>query len=113
MFPWLVLLLAVVLLALLCHWLLIATEGAFLGRRLVIWLYDITAHRYHKLKAFEAGDEQFFVARPIMAAVATSKMSGAGRAAVFHWRCWQKAPSRAMSLAWMPHAECCGKRLSA
>jgi ubiquinone/menaquinone biosynthesis C-methylase UbiE len=70
MFPWLVLLLAVVLLALLCHWLLIATEGAFLGRRLVIWLYDITAHRYHKLKAFEAGDEQFFVARPIMAAVA-------------------------------------------
>lgn len=66
---WLLLLFALALLALLLYWLFIATEGVFLGRRLVVWLYDLAAHRYHTIKAFEANDEQFFVARPLLAAL--------------------------------------------
>jgi ubiquinone/menaquinone biosynthesis C-methylase UbiE len=69
-FYWLALLLGLLFLALLLYWLLIATEGVFLGRRLVVWLYDITAGRYNAIKAFEAADEQFFVGRPIATALA-------------------------------------------
>jgi ubiquinone/menaquinone biosynthesis C-methylase UbiE len=67
---WLTLFLALLLLALVFYWLLISTEGVFLGRRLVVWLYDLAAPRYHAMKAFSVEDEQFFVARPIMTAVA-------------------------------------------
>jgi ubiquinone/menaquinone biosynthesis C-methylase UbiE len=70
MLPWLTLFLALLLLALILYWLFISTEGVFLGRRLVVWLYDLTAPRYHAIKAFSAEDEQFFVAEPIVKAVA-------------------------------------------
>ncbi len=53
------------------YWLIVLTEGVFLGRRLVVWLYDITAYRYDKIKAYELEDEQILVVEPILAAVPT------------------------------------------
>lgn len=63
---WLTLLLATAVLAILLYWLLITTEGVYLGRRVVVWLYDITAHRYDGIKEFDADAEQFFLIRPLL-----------------------------------------------
>lgn len=54
-------------LGLLLYWLLVVTEGVFLGRRVVVWLYDLTADRYDGIKQFEPETEQFFVVRPLLA----------------------------------------------
>ena len=59
-----VLLIAVI--AALVYWLLVITEGVYLGRRAVVWMYDITAHRYDGIKEFDAGSEQFFVIKPYL-----------------------------------------------
>lgn len=53
-------------LAALLYWLLVITEGVYLGRRVVVWLYDITAHKYDGIKEFDAGAEQFFVIKPYL-----------------------------------------------
>ena len=52
---------------LLLYWLLVITEGVFLGRRVVVWLYDVTADRYDGIKQFDPQAEQFFVVRPLLA----------------------------------------------
>lgn len=49
----------------LLYWLLVVTEGVYLGRRLVVWLYDVTAYKYDRIKEFDDEAEQFFVARPL------------------------------------------------
>lgn len=49
----------------LLYWLLVTTEGVFLGRRVVVWLYDITAHKYDGIKEFDDEAERFFVVRPL------------------------------------------------
>lgn len=54
------------LLAGLLYWLLVITEGVYLGRRVVVWLYDITAHRYDGIKEFEPEWEQFFISQPLL-----------------------------------------------
>ena len=62
-------LLAVVLIAaiaVLLYWLLVITEGVYLGWRVVVWLYDITAHKYDSVKEFDAGAEHFFVTKPFL-----------------------------------------------
>ena len=51
------------------YWLLITTEGAYLGRRVVIWLYDLTADKYDGIKAYDPRDERLLVARPVLRAV--------------------------------------------
>ena len=66
---WLLLLGGVFLLALFLYWLLVTTEGVYLGRRVVVWLYDLTAHKYDAIKAYEEGDEQLLVTRPVLAAI--------------------------------------------
>jgi len=48
------------------YWLLITTEGVFLGHRMVVWLYDITAHRYDQVKEFHSEDEYYLVTQPVM-----------------------------------------------
>jgi ubiquinone/menaquinone biosynthesis C-methylase UbiE len=58
-------LLAVLLLAWLLHWLLIQTEGVFLGRRVVVWLYDLAADRYDAIKQFDPDTESAFVTWPL------------------------------------------------
>ena len=54
----------------LLYWLFVITEGVFLGRRLVVWLYDRTAHNYDDIKQFDAGAERFFVIRPLLQSLA-------------------------------------------
>jgi ubiquinone/menaquinone biosynthesis C-methylase UbiE len=54
---------------LLFYWLLFATEGVYLGRRAVVWMYDITAVKYDGIKQFDHEDEQLTIARPLLAAL--------------------------------------------
>lgn len=49
----------------LLHWLLIRTEGVFLGRRVVVWLYDLAAGRYDGIKQFDPDTESAFVTWPL------------------------------------------------
>lgn len=51
------------------YWLLVSTEGVFLGRRVVIWLYDLTAFRYDRIKQYDEADERVLVTYPVLAAV--------------------------------------------
>lgn len=46
-------------------WLLVTTEGVYLGRRVVILLYDLYASRYERTKAYEPLYEARFLAWPI------------------------------------------------
>ncbi|NDJ59932.1 MAG: methyltransferase domain-containing protein [Chloroflexi bacterium] len=52
-------------------WLLIETEGVYLGRRVVIWLYDRYADRYDRVKNFRREYDHMFLAQPIMSALAS------------------------------------------
>jgi ubiquinone/menaquinone biosynthesis C-methylase UbiE len=56
---------ALLLLAALLYWQLIVAEGAYLGRRVVALLYDWSAHIYDRIKHYDTGYEQYFLARPI------------------------------------------------
>jgi len=56
---------AVCLLAALLYWLLVTTEGTYLGRRVVVLLYDWTARRYDKIKAVQFLQELQFVGVPL------------------------------------------------
>lgn len=53
------------LLAGLVYWAIVITEGTYLGRRAVIWLYDRGAHEYDDIKAFDIGDEAWFLGQPL------------------------------------------------
>lgn len=72
----------------LLYWLLITTEGVFLGSRVVVWLYDVTAHRYNAIKQYTPEEERELVVNPILeelASLATHRprlldvATGAGR----------------------------------
>lgn len=52
--------------AVLLWWLLIKTEGVYLGRGMVIWLYDVYARRYDAIKQYESYGEDLYLARPIL-----------------------------------------------
>ncbi len=54
-------------------WLFIATEGVYLGRRVVIWLYDLYANRYDGIKNYQREYEHIFLAQPIMEAIAPNR----------------------------------------
>jgi ubiquinone/menaquinone biosynthesis C-methylase UbiE len=58
------------LLLALAWWLLIASEGVYLGRRVVIWLYDLYAHRYNDVKDYYPEYEQLYLAEPFLDALA-------------------------------------------
>ncbi len=47
-------------------WLIIETEGVYLGRRAVIALYDLYAARYDRIKQFDETADQALIARPLM-----------------------------------------------
>lgn len=57
----------------LAWWLIFASEGVYLGRRVVIWLYDLYAARYDDIKRYHPPYEHAFVAQPIMEAIAPNK----------------------------------------
>ncbi|GAB4276050.1 MAG: demethylmenaquinone methyltransferase [Candidatus Promineifilaceae bacterium] len=63
---WIILAIATAaLLAALLYWALVITEGVFLGRRVVVWLYDITAHKYDRVKDYNPFAEEIFIIRPL------------------------------------------------
>ena len=51
------------------YWLLVITEGIFLGKRVVVWLYDITAYRYDAIKEYVADEQQLVVVMPILGGI--------------------------------------------
>jgi ubiquinone/menaquinone biosynthesis C-methylase UbiE len=61
--------LALALFALLVWWLLFRTEGVYLGKRVVIWLYDLYATRYDAIVQLDDVDEHVYLAQPIMAKI--------------------------------------------
>lgn len=63
---WLLVILLLGLVAGLLYYLLITTEGVFLGQWVVIKLYDGIAPRYHALKQFDPDYEEAFLARPLL-----------------------------------------------
>ena len=50
-------------------WLLITTEGVYLGRRVVIWLYDVYARRYDRIKKYDPAWEAATLGRPVFRAL--------------------------------------------
>lgn len=63
----------VLLVGVLAWWLLIETEGVYLGQRVVTWLYDIYARRYDQIKDFQPEYEFALLAAPIMGEIAPQK----------------------------------------
>lgn len=61
----LILAVLIALTAILLWWLLIATEGVYLGKRVVTWLYDVYANRYDSIKSYVPDWEQWTLAEPI------------------------------------------------
>ena len=60
---------ALLALAALLYWLLVATEGTYLGARIVTLLYDLTANRYDKIKALHYVAEARYVGLPLVEAL--------------------------------------------
>ena len=54
-------------------WLLIASEGVYLGRRTVVWLYDLYAGRYDDIKHYSKEYDHMLLAQPIMVGIAPVK----------------------------------------
>lgn len=50
-------------------WLFIETEGVYLGRRVVIWLYDLYATRYDAIKENDEQQEILQIAQPLMSQI--------------------------------------------
>ena len=67
---WLALLLGILFAGFLIWWLLIETEGAYLGRRAVIGLYDLYAGRYDRIKQFDERADLVLIAEPILDRIA-------------------------------------------
>ncbi|HLF28295.1 MAG TPA: class I SAM-dependent methyltransferase [Anaerolineae bacterium] len=59
--------LVLILLALLAYWHLIIAEGAYLGPRVVAFLYDVVARRYNRMKHFNPEDDAWFFGDPLTA----------------------------------------------
>lgn len=54
---------------LLLYWLLIITEGTYLGARVVAMLYNWVARRYDTMKGFSPAMEDLFLTRPLISAL--------------------------------------------
>ena len=67
---WLILFAGTGLAAFLFWWLIIETEGVYLGRRVVVGLYDLYAHRYDRIKQFDEHADLTLIAQPILSYVA-------------------------------------------
>jgi len=63
------LLIIVVLIAIsgfLIWWLIFETEGVYLGRKMVVWLYDVYATRYDGIKEFDDRADFLLVSEPLL-----------------------------------------------
>lgn len=59
-------LLGLAIAAFIVWWLFIETEGVYLGKRVVTWLYDLYARRYDRVKQFDAYADQLLLAQPLL-----------------------------------------------
>lgn len=69
MLVYLILILAFILMIL--FWELIVSEGTHLGKRFVVWLYDLAANQYERIKQFDSQWEQKFLAEPVAQVLGT------------------------------------------
>jgi len=67
---WLWLALGLLGLGALVYWQFIIAEGAYLGPRVVAWTYDLVAKRYDAIKHFVPHYENWFIATPLLQALA-------------------------------------------
>lgn len=47
-------------------WLIFETEGVYLGKRMVVWLYDVYASRYDDIKEFDVTADYMLLSEPIL-----------------------------------------------
>ncbi|HRT31549.1 MAG TPA: hypothetical protein P5211_03945, partial [Anaerolineae bacterium] len=66
---WLALVAGLAVLAALLYWQLIIAEGAYLGRRMVVLLYNLSARAYDRIKQYDPGYEQWFLGLPLSRAM--------------------------------------------
>lgn len=69
MWTWILALVLLAAVVALLYWLIVVTEGVYLGRRVVVWLYDLTADKYDGIKQYDADAEAFFVVNPLLKAL--------------------------------------------
>ncbi|MCY3916035.1 MAG: class I SAM-dependent methyltransferase [Chloroflexi bacterium] len=62
-------LLLLLVLGFLFWWLIVETEGVYLGRRMVILLYDLYASRYDRVKQFDDHADLMLISQAIMARI--------------------------------------------
>jgi SAM-dependent methyltransferase len=62
-------LLTVLLAGAFIYWLLILSEGVYLGKKAVIALYDWGAAKYDQVKQVQSHDDALYLARPLLAAL--------------------------------------------
>lgn len=67
---WLYFIGILILVGTLLYWLIIVTEGVYLGRRVVVWLYDKTARTYDQIKEFDQEFERESIGEPLLTYVA-------------------------------------------
>jgi ubiquinone/menaquinone biosynthesis C-methylase UbiE len=65
----------IVILTTLAVWEFWICEGSHLGRNLVVWMYDLAATRYDRIKSFDHDWERRFLGEPLAAAI--SGLTGA------------------------------------
>ncbi len=66
---WLGVLLGVGAVAALLYWQLVIAEGAYLGPRVVAWLYDWSARAYDRIKSYDPAYERWFLSTPLTRAL--------------------------------------------
>jgi ubiquinone/menaquinone biosynthesis C-methylase UbiE len=64
--PLLLLLIAAILVAPFLYWQLVLAEGAYFGKGVVAWLYNLVAHRYNGIKQYAAEDDARFLGEPLV-----------------------------------------------
>jgi ubiquinone/menaquinone biosynthesis C-methylase UbiE len=61
----LLLILIIALIAVFLYWQLVLAEGTYLGKRMVAFLYDITAKRYNQIKEYSAKSDAEYLGLPL------------------------------------------------
>lgn len=69
---WLWVALAALAIAAVFYWLVIITEGTYLGTRAVVIMYDWTARRYNRIKNLRPVYEAYFIGAPLSERLATA-----------------------------------------
>ncbi len=65
----LALLIGLLVFGFLIWWLIFETEGVYLGKRVVIALYDLYAARYDRIKQFDDYADSVLISQPVMSAI--------------------------------------------